>query len=80
MITGVTDLDLSEDEMSVDGDWSTDDRDSETMRSEVNSVFTHIRQLPVHGILSSAATQWRHLVSPALAARPGVRVSAPTSR
>uniref|UniRef100_H3CN08 Protein kinase D4 n=1 Tax=Tetraodon nigroviridis TaxID=99883 RepID=H3CN08_TETNG len=35
VITGVTDLDLSEDEMSVDGDWSTDDRDSETMSTYI---------------------------------------------
>lgn len=40
VLTSVTDLDLSEDEMSVDGDSTTDGRDSERpremMRSEVN--------------------------------------------
>lgn len=40
VLTSMTDLDLSEDEMSVDGDSTTDDRDSECpremMRSEVN--------------------------------------------
>lgn len=45
VLTSVTDLDLSEDEMSVDGDSATDGRDSETMRSEVNLIFENIKQL-----------------------------------
>lgn len=43
VLTSVTDLDLSDDEMSVDGDSFTDGGDPEqlyeTMRSEVNLTF-----------------------------------------